>query len=58
MHASQAGMYDYVNKEASKVQGYSKAVTTLLVANAYNQEDLAGAQLGLIAKNCSACSAV
>jgi hypothetical protein len=51
-------MYDYVNKEASKVQGYSKAVTTLLVANAYNQEDLAGAQLGLIAKNCSACSAV
>jgi len=35
-------VYTEVNKEAVKVQGYQKAVTTLLVANAYEQDDLPG----------------
>mmetsp|Transcript_13033 Transcript_13033/g.35479 ORF Transcript_13033/g.35479 Transcript_13033/m.35479 type:complete len:586 (+) Transcript_13033:92-1849(+) len=35
-----AGIYTEVKKEATKVQGYSKAVTTLMVANAYEQDDL------------------
>eukprot|EP00967_Tisochrysis_lutea_P071538 scaffold95084_cov23-Tisochrysis_lutea.AAC.2 len=38
----QAGIYTEVKKEATKVQGYSKAVTTLMVANAYEQDDLQG----------------
>lgn len=45
LHGRQAGIYTEVNKEASKVQGYSKAVTTLLVANAYEQDDLQGEEL-------------
>ncbi|KAJ9534365.1 hypothetical protein QJQ45_016062, partial [Haematococcus lacustris] len=37
-----AGQFPEASKAASKVEGHSKAVTTLLVANAYEQDDLIG----------------
>lgn len=40
---TQAGMYVEANKAAVKVEGHQKAVTMLLVANAYEQDDLVGA---------------
>lgn len=38
----QSGQYQEASKAAIKVEGHQKAVTTLLVANAYEQDDLAG----------------
>lgn len=35
-------MYPEASKAAVKVEGHQKAVTTLLVANAYEQDDLQG----------------
>ncbi|MEW5303639.1 MAG: hypothetical protein WDW36_006311 [Sanguina aurantia] len=37
-----AGIYADASKAAMKVEGHQKAVTTLLVANAYEQDDLQG----------------
>ena len=47
IHASsfpslQAGEYVEASKAAVKVEGHNKVVTTLLVANSYEQDDLVG----------------
>ncbi len=41
--AAQAGVYAEASKAASRVEGHAKAVTILMVANAYEQDDLVGA---------------
>lgn len=38
----QAGLYQEASKAASRVEGHNKAVTILMVANAYEQDDLVG----------------
>jgi hypothetical protein len=40
--ALQAGMYVEASKAAVKVEGRNKAVTMLLIANSYEQDDLVG----------------
>lgn len=42
MTCMQAGLFQEASKAASKVEGHEKAVTLLLVANAYEQDDLVG----------------
>lgn len=42
VHPLQGGAYLEASKAAVKVEGHQKAVTTLLVANAYEQDDLVG----------------
>lgn len=39
---SQAGEFVEASKAAVKVEGHQRAVTTLLVANSYEQDDLVG----------------
>lgn len=39
---AQAGMYAEASREAVKVEGHTKPVTMLLIANSYEQDDLVG----------------
>ncbi len=45
-------MYVEASKAAVRVEGHSKSVTMLLVANSYEQDDLVGERLGDLMEVC------
>ena len=49
----QAGSYLEASKASGRVEGHQKAVTTLLVANSYEQDDLVGERAPAYAHGCT-----
>jgi hypothetical protein len=50
--ALQAGQFAEASKAVGRVEGHAKAVTTLLVANAYEQGDVAGGAVSGVGQYC------